>query len=427
MPRIAVRDVHKDFKLRHTHSIKETVVAAVRRRPLTTDFHALDGVTFDIKDGEAVALLGFNGSGKSTTLKMISGVLRPDNGSVLTRGRVAGLIEVGAGFHPDLSGRENIYLNAAILGMTKQETDERFDDIVAFSEIEQFIDTEVKHYSSGMFLRLAFSVAIHTEVDVLLIDEILSVGDEPFQRKCLARIRELHAAGKTLVVVSHDLNMVARLCERGIVLQHGRVVFDGPSSEAVRVLRDLSRSPFVDIERSHPAFAEILELTDARVLPVRTLGDGEAAFGPDDEVSRGAVAHALHLIAGRPTAVGGALPPDVQPGRDDAAAIGWLLAATGGSLTADFEPDRITTRGELARFLHALVGTPGGPKQSPFADVPEQDPAYTAAGWLHQAGIARGWDDARGLPTFRPDVPVTRDALVVMLSRFRDVERVPAA
>lgn len=236
-PRIRVSDVHKDFKLRHTHSIKETFLAAVRRKPLTTDFHALDGVSFDIGEGEAVALLGFNGSGKSTTLKMISGVLQPDAGEVLTRGRVAGLIEVGAGFHPDLSGRENIYLNAAILGMSKRETDERYEAIVAFSEIEKFIDTEVKHYSSGMFLRLAFSVAIHTEVDILLIDEILSVGDEPFQQKCLARIRELHAAGKTLVVVSHDLDMVSQLCDRGILLRDGKVEFDGASAAAVAHMR----------------------------------------------------------------------------------------------------------------------------------------------------------------------------------------------
>ncbi|MFM2721323.1 ABC transporter ATP-binding protein [Microbacterium mcarthurae (nom. nud.)] len=236
-PRIRVADVHKDFKLRHTHSVKETFLAAVRRKQLTTDFHALNGVSFDIGPGESVALLGFNGSGKSTLLKLISGVLRPDEGHVLTRGRVAGLIEVGAGFHPDLSGRENIYLNAAILGMTKRETEERYDDIVAFSEIEQFIDTEVKHYSSGMFLRLAFSVAIHTEVDILLIDEILSVGDEPFQQKCLARIRELHNDGKTLVVVSHDLDMVSDLCERGILLRDGGVAFDGASKDAVALMR----------------------------------------------------------------------------------------------------------------------------------------------------------------------------------------------
>lgn len=237
LPRVVVDDVHKNFKLRHTHSIKETALAAIRRKPLTTDFHALDGVSFEIDEGESIALLGFNGSGKSTMLKLISGVLTPDSGRVLTRGRVAGLIEVGAGFHPDLSGRENIFLNAAILGMTKKETEARYDEIVAFSEIEKFIDTEVKHYSSGMFLRLAFSVAIHTEMDVLLIDEILSVGDEPFQKKCLERVRQLHAAGKTLVVVSHDLNMVSNLCDRGILLQNGKARFDGPTKDAVELMR----------------------------------------------------------------------------------------------------------------------------------------------------------------------------------------------
>jgi ABC-2 type transport system ATP-binding protein len=235
--RIIVDGVRKTFLFRHTHSIKETVIAALRKKPLASTFDALDGIDFSVREGESVALLGLNGSGKSTLLKLISGVLHPDSGSVLTRGRVAGLIEVGAGFHPDLSGRENVYLNAAILGMTQQEIDARFDDIVAFSEIEKFIDTEVKHYSSGMFLRLAFSVAIHTEVDILLVDEILSVGDEPFQRKCLERIRALHEQGKTLVVVSHDLDMVAKLCDRGILINQGKLIFDGDSREAVARLR----------------------------------------------------------------------------------------------------------------------------------------------------------------------------------------------
>ncbi len=234
---IVVNDVHKTFKLRHTHSFKETFLAALRRKKITTDFHALDGVDFTIKQGESVALLGFNGSGKSTMLKMIAGVMEPDEGEIRTRGRVAGLIEVGAGFHPDLSGRENVYLNAAILGMSKQETEDRFNEIVEFSEISQFIDTEVKHYSSGMFLRLAFAVAIHTEVDILLIDEILSVGDEPFQKKCLARIAELHDSGVTLVVVSHDLDMVTNVCERGILLKNGKVTFDGASEDAVAHMR----------------------------------------------------------------------------------------------------------------------------------------------------------------------------------------------
>jgi ABC-2 type transport system ATP-binding protein len=236
--RVVIDGVRKSFKLRHTHSLKETFIAAIGHKKISSTFNALDGVSFTIREGESVALLGFNGSGKSTMLKLISGVYQPTAGTVLTRGRVAGLIEVGAGFHPDLSGRENVYLNAAILGMEKAEIEARFDEIVAFSEIEEFIDTEVKHYSSGMFLRLAFAVAIHTEVDVLLIDEILSVGDEPFQRKCLAKVRELHEQGKTLVVVSHDLDMVADLCERGILIRKGAVVFDGPSHEAVAMMRE---------------------------------------------------------------------------------------------------------------------------------------------------------------------------------------------
>lgn len=237
--RIIVDDVSKMFNIRHTRSLKEYVVAKIRsRREATVDrFHALDQVSFTVDDGEAVALLGLNGSGKSTLLKLISGVMSPDTGEILVRGKIAGLIEVGAGFHPDLTGRENVYLNGAILGMTEAQIQEQFDEIVAFSEIGEFIDTEVKFYSSGMFLRLAFAVAVHTNPDVFLIDEILAVGDEPFQKKCLARIRELKASGKALVIVSHDLDMVSTLCDRGILLRRGTMVHDGDIHEAVARLR----------------------------------------------------------------------------------------------------------------------------------------------------------------------------------------------
>ena len=237
-PRIEIAGVTKEFTLRHRRSLKELAVAAVRKQDLGINtFKALDDVTFDVHQGETVALLGFNGSGKSTLLKLISGVLRPDGGRIRTRGRVAGLIEVGAGFHPDLTGRENVFLNGAILGMTKKQIEDAYESIVEFSEIPDFMDTEVKFYSSGMFLRLAFAVAVHSDPEVFLFDEILAVGDEPFQRKCLDEIRGLSDQGKTLVIVSHDLNMVSDLCERGVLLEKGVKVADGSSKDVVRRMR----------------------------------------------------------------------------------------------------------------------------------------------------------------------------------------------
>ena len=236
---IEVKGISKQFVLRHTRSLKEAFIWLIKGRKgdLSEKFHALRDVDLVVEQGETVALLGFNGSGKSTLLKHISGVMIPDSGTVRTRGKVAGLIEVGAGFHHDLSGRDNVYLNGAILGMTEEQIDERFQSIIEFAEIGQFIDTEVKFYSSGMYLRLAFSVAVHTNPEVFLVDEILAVGDEPFQKKCIAKIQELAAEGRTLVVVSHDLDLVSRICDRGVVLDHGNVTFDGPIHDAVAKLR----------------------------------------------------------------------------------------------------------------------------------------------------------------------------------------------
>ncbi len=237
---VKVENVTKEFTIRRTHTLKETIVWSLtgRRDEISEQFRALNDVSFTVYEGDTIALLGFNGSGKSTMLKLISGVMREDSGYIGVRGKVAGLIEVGAGFHPDLTGRENVYLNGAILGMSKDEIDAAYDDIVAFSEIEQFIDTEVKFYSSGMFLRLAFSVAVHTSPDIFLVDEILAVGDEPFQRKCIARIKEMKAEGTTLVIVSHDLDMIADICDRGILLEKGTVVVDGPVDKAIERMRN---------------------------------------------------------------------------------------------------------------------------------------------------------------------------------------------
>jgi ABC-2 type transport system ATP-binding protein len=236
MDAIVVDRVSKRFTLRHAHSIKEMSVRAARRQRLSERFTALDDVSLTVAQGQSLALMGLNGSGKSTLLKLISGVMRPDRGSVGVRGRVAGLIEVGAGLHPDLTGHENIYLNAAILGMSKAETEARYDAIVEFSGIDRFLGTQVKFYSSGMFMRLGFAVAVHTEPDVFLVDEVLAVGDPPFQEKCVERVQELRDQGRTLVIVSHDMGLLERVCDRGVVLREGCGVFDGGIHEAVDFL-----------------------------------------------------------------------------------------------------------------------------------------------------------------------------------------------
>ncbi|MBA3233939.1 MAG: ABC transporter ATP-binding protein [Propionibacteriales bacterium] len=233
---VIVENVTKRFKLANQKTLKKLTVNAVKRQPLSRSFTALDDISFTLEQGESIGLMGLNGSGKSTLLKMISGVMVPDEGQVLTRGRIAGLLEVGAGFHPDLSGRENIYLNGAILGMNEDEINAKFRDIVAFSEMRQYLDSEVRHYSSGMFMRLAFAVAVHTECDIFLIDELLAVGDQPFRKKCLRRITELKEEGRTMVYVSHSARQVLRLCNRGLVLKAGRVAFVGDAAEAVRHL-----------------------------------------------------------------------------------------------------------------------------------------------------------------------------------------------
>ncbi len=241
-PAVVIDSVSKGFTLRHNRSIKGLVVSAVRGKDVSNNFLAVDAVSACVEEGETVGLLGLNGSGKSTLLKLISGVLRPDTGTVRVRGSIAGLIEVGAGLHPELTGRENIFLNGAILGMSEAEISRRFDEIVDFSEIEKFLDTEVKFYSSGMHMRLGFSVAVHTEPEIFLIDEIFAVGDRPFKKKCMRRIRELRDSGRTLVVVSHNARTITRVCSRGLVLQEGRLVYDGPARTAVTYLDDIEES-----------------------------------------------------------------------------------------------------------------------------------------------------------------------------------------
>lgn len=195
---------------------------------------ALRDVSFDIAHGDVIGVIGRNGAGKSTLLKILSQITEPTHGYVEIRGRVGSLLEVGTGFHQELSGRENIYLNGAILGMTKREIDHKFDEIVAFAEIEKFLDTPVKHYSSGMYVRLAFSVAAHLEPEILLVDEVLSVGDVAFQKKCLGKMNQVRQSGRTILFVSHNMATIENLCPRSMVFREGKIAFVGPSKDAAK-------------------------------------------------------------------------------------------------------------------------------------------------------------------------------------------------
>ena len=235
---VSVSDVSKRFVLHKDKSLKERLVNFRSSRRHRDDFWALRDIDLEIALGSTVGLVGHNGSGKSTLLKVIGGILEPTTGSVARRGRLAALLELGAGFHQDLTGRENVYLNAAILGLSRRDTDRQFDDIVEFSGIGEFIDTQVKFYSSGIYVRLAFAVAVHVDPDLLLVDEVLAVGDEPFQRKCMDKIRSFQEEGRTIVLVSHSADQVGDLCDRAVLLRHGRVQFDGVPRDAIRPLRE---------------------------------------------------------------------------------------------------------------------------------------------------------------------------------------------
>jgi ABC-2 type transport system ATP-binding protein len=235
---IEVDHVTKSFKrqIGGATSMLERFLAVGRGR--TESFDALGDVAFDVQAGETVGILGHNGSGKSTMLKCISGTIRPTAGAVRVRGSMSALLELGAGFHPDLTGRENVYLNGSILGFSKAQIDQMIDDIIDFSEIPAFIDTQVKNYSSGMFARLGFAVAVNLKPDVLLIDEVLAVGDEAFQRKCLERVRGFQRDGRTIVLVTHSPDMVRLFCDRAVILDSGRMIYCGEPHDGVVVYRD---------------------------------------------------------------------------------------------------------------------------------------------------------------------------------------------
>lgn len=234
---ITLDHVSKVFKLSRSRprSFLELLASLGRkgREPRRDEFGALQDVSFEVERGSTVGFVGPNGAGKSTILKLIARILEPDAGTISVHGRVGALLELGAGFHPDLTGRENIYLNASIMGLHRRDVDRRLDDIVAFSELERFIDVPVKHYSSGMYVRLGFAVAVHTDPEILLVDEVLAVGDASFQRKCFERIAEMSRGGLTIVLVSHDLGMIQAFCDRALWLDEGCLRKDGQARDVV--------------------------------------------------------------------------------------------------------------------------------------------------------------------------------------------------
>lgn len=240
---LSMEHVSKKFRRGEIYnSLRDLIPAMVgklrRRQPVdeltSREFWALDDVSFEVRRGEAFGVVGSNGAGKSTILKLLSGIMKPTRGTISVRGRLSALIEVGAGFHPDLTGRENIYLNGSILGMRRKEIDRKFDDIVEFGELRDFIDTPVKRYSSGMYARLGFSVAAHVEPDLLIVDEVLSVGDFMFQQKCIDRMTSILKGGTTVLFVSHNLHAVSELCQRSMLLEKGRLLAIGPTDEVIR-------------------------------------------------------------------------------------------------------------------------------------------------------------------------------------------------
>ena len=275
----------KRFRLTHDRNwtLKATVLAGHRTR--YEEFWALRGIALDIPNGSTFGIIGGNGSGKSPLLKVLAGILRPDEGTATVNGRLSALLELGAGFPPELTGRENVYLNGAILGFTSREIRRRFDDIVGFAELDRFIDEPVRNYSSGMYVRLGFSVAIHVEPEILLVDEVLAVGDHTFQKRCLDRFAQLKAEGRTIILVSHDLDMVGWLCERTAWIQQGTLQAVGPSPKVIdRFLNGAVDSPTrADPSPSAPRrfgglgpddLVRAVELVDANGHPMDRVGSG---------------------------------------------------------------------------------------------------------------------------------------------------------
>jgi ABC-2 type transport system ATP-binding protein/lipopolysaccharide transport system ATP-binding protein len=264
---VSVQHVTKSFKLQEEHysTIRELFLKSLFfwKRKQIKPLVALDDISFEVPRGQTLGIIGDNGSGKSTLLKLILGITPPTTGSIQVNGKIAALLELGAGFHPDLTGRENIYLNGSILGITKKMLDEKMEEIIDFAELRPFIDSPIKHYSSGMFVRLGFSIAVHVNPDVLLVDEVLAVGDGAFQQKCIEKIKEFQRDGKTIILVSHDLGMVEKTCQRAILVKNGHILMDDKAKATVKVYYEKIMEQRMALARK---YAEV------QIIPTKKVG-----------------------------------------------------------------------------------------------------------------------------------------------------------
>ena len=378
---IEVENLSKTFRLykEKPTSLKERVLKF--RRIRYEHFTALRNINLDIEAGTTVGLLGHNGSGKSTLLKCIAGIIQPSAGLVRTAGRMASLLELGAGFHPDLSGRENVYLNGSILGLKKIDVDRVFDDIVGFAELESFIDTPVKHYSSGMYIRLGFAVAINVDPEILLVDEVLSVGDEAFQRKCIDKVKTFQAEGRTIVVVSHAADLVRQMCDKAAALEHGVMVAHGEPNEVIRQFRERLLKAATPAEDMSPELARSemspmwgrVKIVDARVVYAT----------PDQEAVAPGEGMRLDVTLNAPEPV-----EDVVVGLAVYNSMGWLVFGTN-------------------THHHGVdLGTVDGQRRVSFdfPDVPLLDGTYAITVGVHTKGglVYDSWEQLRRFEVAAP-------------------------
>src|SRR4051794_19481722 len=378
---IEIDGVTKKFRLykEKPTSLKERVVRL--RRVRYEHFTALDDIRLDIEAGTTVGLLGHNGSGKSTLLKCMAGILQPTKGVVRTVGRMAALLELGAGFHPELSGRENVFLNGSILGLKRNEVERIFDDIVGFAELEQFIDTPVKHYSSGMYIRLGFAVAINVDPEILLIDEVLSVGDESFQRKCIDKVRAFQAEGRTIVVVTHAADLVRQMCDKAAALEHGVLVAHGDPNDVIREFRERLLKAATPVEDINP------EVARSEMSPMWgrvKIADAEVTYAsPDQEAVAPGEPLRLDIALEAPEPV-----DDVVVGIAVYSSMGWLVFGTN-------------------THLHAIdLGTVSGRRTVTFVfpDVPLLDGTYAVTIGVHTKGglVYDSWEQLRRFEVAAP-------------------------